>query len=209
HSISRENHPIVLHPLMGEIVGALRSPLLVLQGAVFFVLLIACANISSLLLARAEARSREIAIRVALGAGRRRLARQLLTESAVLGVFGGALGLILAMWGLDFMLALVPQNAPRMNEVHIDGAVLLFTIACAIMTSIVFGLAPIFHMRGPAFQQALAQAGQRSTGGLARNRFRRGLVVAEMALAVVLVVGSGLMIRSFERVLRVDPGLDP
>jgi putative ABC transport system permease protein len=206
HSINPRDHRIALHPLMGEIVGALRSPLWVLQGAVLLVLLIACANISSLLLARAEARSREISIRVALGAGRRRLARQLLTESALLGVLGGTGGLILAAWGLDVMLALVPENAPRMSEVHIDGTVLLFTLIASLATSVVFGLAPIFHMRGPAFQSALATAGTRST---LRQRFRRALVVAEMALAVVLVVGSGLMIRSFARVLDVDVGFDP
>jgi putative ABC transport system permease protein len=205
HSINPREHRMVLHPLMGEIVGALRSPLWVLQGAVFLVLLIACANISSLLLARAEARSREIAIRVALGAGRQRLARQLLTESALLGVLGGALGLIFATWGLDLMLALVPQNAPRMAEVHIDGTVLLFTLLAALATSVVFGLAPVFHMRGPTFQSALHGGTRVAT----RQRFRRALVVAEMALAVVLVVGSGLMIRSFARVLDVDVGFDP
>src|SRR5262249_31745755 len=155
HSIDQSVHRLALHPLMGEIVGKLRSPLWVLQGAVFLVLLIACANISSLLLARAESRSPQIAIPGALGAGRRPLARQLLTESALLGVLGGGLGLILAAWGLDVMLTLVPENAPRMTEVRIDGTVLLFTLLASLATSVVFGLAPIFHMRGPAFQSAL------------------------------------------------------
>jgi putative ABC transport system permease protein len=208
HAID-DRHPMALHPLMGEIVGTLRSPLLVLQGAVLLVLLIACANISGLLLARAESRSREIAIRMALGAGRRRLARQLLTESLILGVIGGALGLILAAWALDFMLTLVPASAPRMSEVHIDGAVLAFTATAAVATSIVFGLAPVAHLGGGSFQQALSSAGTRATASGSRQRFRRALVVGEMALAVVLVVGSGLMIRSFERVLRVDTGFQP
>ncbi|MGZ3442393.1 MAG: ABC transporter permease, partial [Polyangia bacterium] len=206
HAIGAK-HPMALHPLMGEIVGTLRSPLLVLQGAVLLVLLIACANISGLLLARGEARSREIAIRMALGAGRRRLARQLLTESLVLGVIGGALGLVLAAWGLDYMLSLVPSNAPRMSEVRIDGAVLAFTLVASLVTSVVFGLAPVFHLGGPGFQLALSGAGTRSTGGLSRQRFRRALVVGEMALAVVLVVGSGLMIKSFHGVLQVDSGV--
>ena len=204
-----EKHPMMLKPLMGEIVGSLRSPLLILQGAVFLVLLIACANISGLLLARAEARSREIAIRMALGAGRRRLARQLLTESLIVGLLGGALGLLLAAWGLDLMMALVPSNAPRMAEVHIDGTVLGFTVVASIVTSIVFGLAPVFHVGGPGFQLALSGAGTRATGNLSRQRFRRALVVGEMALAVVLVVGSGLMIKSFARVLEVDSGIRP
>ena len=209
HAIDGKFHPMLLKPLMGEIVGTLRSPLLVLQGAVFLVLLIACANISGLLLARAEARSREIAIRMALGAGRARLARQLLTESLILGLIGGACGLLFAAWGLDLMMSLVPTNAPRMAEVHIDGAVLLFTVGASLVTSVVFGLAPVFHIGGPGFQLALSGAGTRSTGGLARQRFRRALVVGEMALAVVLVVGSGLMIKSFSRVLEVDTGFNP
>jgi predicted permease len=209
HAINAAFHPMTLKPLMGEVVGTLRSPLLILQGAVLLVLLIACANISGLLLARAEARSREIAIRMALGAGRRRLARQLLTESLIVGIIGGAVGLLLAAWGLDLMLALVPANAPRMAEVRIDGAVLAFTVAASLGTSVVFGLAPVFHVGGPGFQLSLSGAGTRTTGGLSRQRFRRALVVGEMALAVVLVVGSGLMIKSFARVLDVDTGIRP
>ncbi|MDB4971308.1 MAG: hypothetical protein JWN44_6997 [Myxococcales bacterium] len=209
HSIAPDTHPMAIHALMGEVVGTLRSPLLVLQGAVFFVLLIACANISGLLLARAEGRSREIAIRVALGAGFKRLARQLLTESLILGFVGGTLGLIFAAWGLDFMMTLVPANAPRMQEVRIDGAVLAFTFVASVATSVVFGLAPIVHIRGTSFSGSLSGAGLRSTAGLHRQRFRRALVVVEMALAVVLVVGSGLMIQSFGKVMQVDSGLEP
>ncbi|HEX6838552.1 MAG TPA: ABC transporter permease [Polyangia bacterium] len=209
HAIS-DQHPMALHPLMGEIVGTLRSPLIILQGAVLLVLLIACANISGLLLARAESRGREIAIRMALGAGRRRLARQLLTESLVVGVLGGVGGLLLAAWALDLMLSLVPHNAPRMSEVHIDGAVLAFTAGAALLTSVVFGLAPVLHLAGGNVQAALAGAATRSsTGGAGRQRFRRALTVLEIALAVVLVVGSGLMIKSFERVLHVDAGIAP
>jgi putative ABC transport system permease protein len=127
----------------------------------------------------------------------------------VLGVIGGAVGLLFAAWGLDYMLSLVPSNAPRMSEVRIDGAVLAFTLFAAMATSVVFGLVPVFHIGGPGFQLALSGAGTRSTGGLHRQRFRRALVVGEMALAVVLVIGSGLMIKSFGRVLEVDAGFQP
>ena len=163
-----EKHPMMLKPLMGEIVGSLRSPLLIWQGAVFLVLLIACANISGLLLARPEARSREIAIRMALGAGRRAVGAAAAHREPDRRALGGALGSV-AAWGLDLMMSLVPTNAPRMAEVHIDGAVLAFTIGASIVTSIVSGLAPVFHVGGPGLQLSLSGAGTRTTGNLSRS----------------------------------------
>jgi putative ABC transport system permease protein len=208
HRIDAANHPIVIHPLQDEVVGHVRWMLWLLQGAVLFVLLIACANISNLLLARAEARGREIAIRTALGAGRARLVRQFLTESVILGLVGGALGLLFAIWGTDLLTSLIPPTAPRAHEIRVNAAVLGFGIGCSILAGVLFGLAPIHHTRVVDLDSVLRE-GARGSGGPARQRFRRALVIAEIGMAVVLVTGCGLMIKSFARLTRSDPGFRP
>jgi predicted permease len=207
HTLSPPNHPMVMYSLKDEIVGQVRTTLWLLQAAVIFVLLIACANVSNLLLARAEARSREIAIRNALGANRGRLIRQFLTESALLGVVGGLLGLLFAIWGVDMTVSLLPQGAPRAQEIGIDLSVLLFGMAAALGTSLVFGLAPVLHTRVDDLGGALKE-GQRSTSST-RQRFRSALVVFEVAVAVVLVIGCGLVIKSFVRLQEVELGFRP
>jgi putative ABC transport system permease protein len=208
HPVAEPNHPMLLYPLKGEVVGSVEWMLLLLQGAVLFVLLISCANVSNLLLARAEARSREVAIRNALGAQRKRLIQQFMTESLLLGVLGGILGLVLAFFGLNAAVSLLPEGAPRAKEIGIDGTVLAFGLLSALVTSVLFGLAPIVHSRVQSLHGALKE-GQRTTGSPLRQRFRRTLVVAEMALAVVLVIGCGLMIRSFSQLSRVELGFRP
>lgn len=201
-------HPLVLAALTDDLVGPVRPALVTLEAAVLFVLLIACANISNLLLARAEARSGEIAIRAALGATPLRLARQFLTESLVLGLLGGAAGVAMASWGLDAVVALLPEGMPRAKEIALDGSVLLFALAVSAATSLVFGLAPILHARGN-LGQALRGATQRSVGSGRKQLFRRALVVIEVGLAIVLVAGAGIMTRSFAHLARVDAGFDP
>jgi putative ABC transport system permease protein len=207
HAINHQDHPMILQSLKAETVGSVQWALWLLQGAVLFVLLIACANISNLLLARAEARSREIAVRAALGAGRGRLVRQFLTESILLGVAGGVLGLLIAIWGVDLTTGIIPKGAPRSQEIAIDGWVLGFGIACSLVTSLLFGLAPILHTRVADLHERLRDAGQRTTS--TRQRFRRALVVIEVALSVVLVIGCGLVIRSFNRLQQVNVGFNP
>ena len=203
------NHPIVVNSLYSETVGSARWSLLLLQGAVAFLLLIAAANIASLLLARAEARTREIAIRAAIGADRIRIIRQLLTESAVLGLAGAGLGLALAVWGVDLAVALLPEGAPRKAEIGIDSMVLVVGVICSLLVSLLFGLAPALYSRVDDLHHGLQEGSARATSSRGRLRLRRGLVVVEIALAVVLVVGCGLMLRSFSRVQEVDLGYDP
>src|SRR5262245_60058116 len=207
HRIKPVKHPMVIYGLKDEVVGGVRWTLWLLQGAVLFVLLIACANVSNLLLARAEARTREIAIRNALGADRARLVRQFLTESLLLGIGGLALGIVIAIWGVDATLSLLPEGAPRANEIHIDRWVLLFAFGCTMVTSLLFGLAPALHAGVDDLHGALKE-GQRTVSA-GRGRLRRALVVSEVALAVVLVIGCGLMVRSFVRVSQVDTGFRP
>ena len=189
-----------------QTVGDVRPMLVVLLGAVGFVLLIACANVANLLLARAAARQKEMAIRGALGASRSRVVRLLLTESVVLAVLGGAVGLLLASWSLDLLVSLKPANLPRLAEIGINRTVFIFTLTISVVTGIVFGLIPAFQASKPDLNEGLKDSGRGATGGPGRHRVRTLLVVSEIALSLVLLVGAGLMMRSFARLLAVDPG---
>jgi predicted permease len=202
------NHRLQYASLESDVVGNIARALWVLQVAVGFVLLIACANMANLLLARAESRHREFAIRTALGAGRGRLLRQFMAEGVTLAVFGGAAGLALAYAGLRALIAANPNSLPRSAEIGLDGTVVAFTVVVALLTGAVFGLAPLLHVGQRAVSLALKEGGTRSTATITRNRVRRGLVVAEVALAVMLVVGAGLMLRSFWKLMRFDSGFD-
>lgn len=196
-------------PVREMIVGDVQRPLLVLLGAVGFVLLVACANVANLLLARGSARHGELAVRAALGAGRARLVRQLITEAIVLGVAGGVLGLALAYWGTEALIAARPADLPRLDEIRLDGTVALFTLGAALITGLVFGLAPALQATDAHLLQGLQESGRAGGGGRRTHRLRAALVVAEMALAVILLTGSGLLIRSFVELTKVDPGFQP
>jgi len=200
-------HVLQMTPVQDEIVGSASRTIWVLQAAVAFVLLIACANLASLLLARAEARARELAVRTALGAGRGRLLRQFITEGVLLSLAGGAVGLLVARAGLQALVRWYPDSLPRTSEVTLDSTVLLFTLAVSIATGVVFGLAPLMQTRVRQLAVALKE-GARGASGAARHHVRRGLVMAEVALAVMLVVGAGLLLRTVYNLSKVDAGFD-
>jgi predicted permease len=193
--------------LKDEMVGEMRPVLLLLLGAVGFVLLISCVNVANLLLARASARRREFSVRVALGAGHTRILRQLLTESLVLASIGGALGLGLARWGTIAAMAAVPTTIPRADEIGLNFRVLLFTLAISVFSGVVFGLAPALKMSNADISKTLKDAGRSVSGN--RSRGQVALVIGEMAMALVLLVGAGLMLRTLIDLWRVDPGFDP
>ena len=192
-------------PLQDDLVSQARPTLILLMGAVGFVLLIACLNVANLLLARSVSRSREMAIRAALGAGRRRVVRQLLTESALLALLGGALGVVLAVWGLPFLRATLPQDTPRLAEVSLSTAVLGFTLGISLLSALLFGLAPALQMSRDALAADL-QGGRSATPDPARHRLRGLLAAGEIAMALVLVVGAGLLLKSLWRLQEASPG---
>ena len=198
---------VMVTPLRDQLVGGVETALWVLLGAVGFVLLIACANVANLLLARATGRAKEIALRAALGASRWRLVRQLLAESLMLALAGGAAGILLASWGTSALALLAPKEIPRVNEIRLDGAVLLFSLAVSAATGLLFGLAPAVRASRVDLIEALKGLGK-STDSRSRHGLRNVLVTAELALAFVLVVGAGLLGKSFLRLMNVDPGYD-
>src|SRR5947209_546792 len=198
---------LTLTPLRDRFVGSARQPLLVLLGAVLLVLLIACANVANLMLARGAARGREIAVRTALGASRSRLVRQLLTESALLALAGTVGGVLLSIWSLDLLLAAAPEGIRHLADVRVDRAVLGFAAALTALTTVLFGLIPALHATRSNLVDALKDGGP-GTAGASRGRLRRALVVGQFALSLMLLAGAGLLLRSFAEVLRVRPGFD-
>jgi putative ABC transport system permease protein len=188
------------------LIGDVRGALLVLLAAVGFVLLIACANVANLSIARAAGRMRELSIRAALGAAKGRIARQLLTESVMLGLLGGAAGVLLGSWGVALLVKSGPQQLPRLDEVSIDGRVLAFTAAIALLTGVLFGLAPVMQVATGNLHDLLKLGARGTAGSLRRHRTRSALVIVEVAISLVLLVAAGLLLRSFASVAKVDPG---
>jgi len=212
HPDSNKDIRILVNSLGGLVVQQVSTAFLLLHGAVALLLLIACANVSNLLLARSGARAREIAVRSALGAGRARLLRQMLTESVLLGLCGGGLGVVLALWGLDGLKYVAPKltatggNLPGFDEIRLDSVVLGFTVGLSILTAVIFGLLPAWRTSGRRFWETLSECGYRASGGLSRQRTLGALVVAQIVLALILLTGSSLLIRSFARLQHVNPG---
>jgi putative ABC transport system permease protein len=207
--VTNEGMGVNVIPLRNGLVGGdYRKALMILLGVVGLLLLIACANVANLLLARATSRHKEMAIRSALGAGRGQVFRQLLTESLLLGVIGGALGMVVALWGLDLLLAAIPIDFPFWMKFDLDGRVLGFTAGISLVTGLVFGTVPALQASRVDLSEALKEGG-RSSGGTGRHHMRRLLVIAEVALSLILLIGAGLMMRSFLRLIQVDPGLNP
>jgi predicted permease len=195
-----------IRPLKQEVIGNIGSVLWIVMATIGIVMLIACANVANLLLVRAEARQQELAIRAALGAGRGRIVRELLLESVMLGLLGGALGIGLAYWGLQLLAAMGPANLPRLSEISLDARALGFTLALSLLSSLLFGSIPALKYSGPRISQTLRSAGRTASVNRERHRSRDFLVVAQMAMALVLLVSAGLMIRTFQALRTVEPG---
>lgn len=198
-----------VRPLRRAIAGDAREPLLTLLGAVLFVLLVACANVANLSLARTYSREREMAVRAALGAGPGRIASLILSESVVVALVAGGMGILLTYWGLDLLLTLVPGRLPRADGIVVDGGVLVFAVGVAVLSGLVAGFAPTLRSLRPGLALALKDGGTGIAGRMSARRLRRGLVVVEVALTVVLLAGGALLLRSFTRIVRVDPGFRP
>ncbi|HET8676911.1 MAG TPA: ABC transporter permease, partial [Blastocatellia bacterium] len=195
-----------LNPMYEHLVSGIRRSLIILLGAVALVLLIACSNVANLMLARAAARTKEIAIRTALGASRRRVVRQLLTESLVLALLGGGAGLLLALWGIELLIKMGPRDIPRLDDISIDGTVLWFTAAASILTGIIFGLVPALKASKPDLNESLKEGSRGTSERFNRYSLRNLLVVVQMALTLVPLVGAGLLVKSFLRLQQVNPG---
>ena len=195
-------------PLLQQVVGEVRRPLFILLGAVAFVLLIACANVANLQLSRGAARQKEIAVRAAVGAGRARIIRQLLTENVLLSLVGGVLGLVFAVAGTMILRSVGPNALPRLNEIGVDGRVLAFTFVVSVITGVLFGMAPALRSSKVDLTKVLKEGG-RGSRGIGHHRLRSGLVVVEVALSVVLLIGAGLLVRSYRNIQNANPGFDP
>lgn len=206
YPLSNTNKGTAVVPMQEQVVGDTRQTLFVLLAAVAFVLLIACANVANLLLARAAARGRELVVRAAVGAGRARLIRQMLTESVVLALLAGIGGIVIAGWGVSALLALAPTNLPRINEVTVDGTALMFALGISLLASLIFGIAPAWHVSRVDLADGLRQSGKGSSIGVRGGWARKAFVVAEIALAVALVMGAGLLGRSLLALANVDMG---
>ncbi len=212
HQFSKEypsDATVIVRPLREAWVGKVQSAMWMLLAATGIVLLIACANIANLLLTRAAARRREVAVRSALGASRLRIARQLVTESVVLSVLGGACGVLLAMWGTSFLVRTAPADIPRLDDVHFDVPIVLFGLAVSLATGVLMGMTPALQAARVDQREALQLQGGRGTVGVARNRARSLLVISELALAFVVTIASGLLLKSFISAMNVNPGFDP